>query len=64
MAWTAVTLFVSAVIYWSNFGPGLAARPEVGTLRATMPLQPAPGKQHIVVTGGAGFIGSHATLLL
>jgi len=33
-------------------------------LNGVSPLELTPGKKHILVTGGAGFIGSHAALRL
>ena len=55
-----VASVVSVVVYLLNFSQDSAAP----NINGSMTLTPDAGKMHIVVTGGAGYIGSHATLQL
>ncbi|GAX82572.1 hypothetical protein CEUSTIGMA_g9998.t1 [Chlamydomonas eustigma] len=55
------TLIVSAFIWYKNF---FYREEELTDLNPDTQLVVSPGKMHIIVTGGAGFIGSHAALHL
>ncbi len=57
------TLLVSTLIWYLNFSADAKLSSSFRSL-GSVELDPAPGKMHVVVTGGAGFIGSHAALLL
>ncbi|KAG2451063.1 hypothetical protein HYH02_004331 [Chlamydomonas schloesseri] len=55
-------LIVSFFVWYYHFSaPAQRLLPDINP-RAV--LQPDPGRLHIVVTGGAGFIGSHAAMVL
>eukprot|EP00198_Chlamydomonas_reinhardtii_P005876 XP_001695212.1 NAD-dependent epimerase/dehydratase [Chlamydomonas reinhardtii] len=55
-------LIASFFVWYYNFSqPAQRLLPDINP-RAV--LQPEPGRLHIVVTGGAGFIGSHAAMVL
>lgn len=62
LTFVAVATVFSLIIWYLNFGRGGSAA-HAG-IRASSALRPAPGKLHILVTGGAGYIGSHATMVL
>ena len=58
-------LAVSAVVWYINFSAESSRRAtERGINSAGTVLELMPNHRHVLVTGGAGFIGSHATLAL
>ena len=73
----AVALLVSCFVWFLNFSADRStwrrvAVDQINTISgasatagaANAQLDVAPGKLHVLVTGGAGFIGSHASLAL
>ncbi|KAG2496594.1 hypothetical protein HYH03_005416 [Edaphochlamys debaryana] len=56
-------LIATSIVWYLHFG-GNANREYQGDINARAVLRPDDGKLHIVVTGGAGYIGSHAAMLL
>ncbi len=72
VSFVATALLVSGFVWYLNFSAdrstwrGIAVE-EInrgGSAGAGAPLEPQPGGRHMLVTGGAGFIGSHAALAL
>lgn len=53
---------IGAIVYYVNFSSSSSSIAQ--NIHGEITLQPDEGKLHILVTGGAGFIGSHATMLL
>ncbi len=57
------SLIVSSLVWWLNFSSDTGASTPT-QINAGTHLIVEEGRLHILVTGGAGFIGSHAALLL
>ncbi|PNH10094.1 putative UDP-arabinose 4-epimerase 3 [Tetrabaena socialis] len=65
LRYLAFAAIVSTVVYYVHFsGPSPTAPYEIPDFNPRELLQPEPGAMHIVVTGGAGYIGSHAAMVL
>lgn len=64
LKYVLVATLLSLVVWYMNFANAPSAPGGLRGIRPDSALQPAPGKLHILVTGGAGFIGSHATMVL
>jgi len=54
---------VSGIIWFLNFSAQRVGNQEI-EINGSLELTPEPGKLHVLVTGGAGYIGSHAVLQL
>lgn len=59
---TIAAVYVTLVVWYYNFSSRHRSKPVQRINPDNVYVH--PGKQHILVTGGAGFIGSHATLHL
>ena len=60
-SWPVALAVLGLVIWWLNLR---RLDDRLKGVNTSTQLRVSPGKLHVLVTGGAGFIGSHATLLL
>lgn len=64
---TGIALVVSLCVWYINFRDTehlVGAGDSLRSINSRLQLSGGDGKLHVLVTGGAGFIGSHATLAL